>query len=163
MCDREELRHLADMLTGTDRSVLALAAIALIVGCESSLEPGRDTLRWNANLAGAEGYESVSGSASVVAEVESFELDVQLAGLADDLYEWQLATGTCAEPGGRIGTATAYPPLTPEANGTVNVSTALPAILAAAAPYHVSVHVMATDENDVPTRVIVACGDLNRS
>lgn len=150
------------MLTGTNRSVLALAAVTLIVGCDSSLEPGRDPLHWNASIAGAEGYESVSGSASVVADVETFELDVQLAGLAEDMYEWQLATGTCAEPGGRIGAASGYPPFTPEANGTVTVAAALPAILAAAAPYHVSIHFMATDENEVLTRMTVACGDLNR-
>jgi hypothetical protein len=150
------------MLTGTHRSIIALAAVTLIVGCDSSLEPGRDSLHWNAIIAGAEGYESVSGSASVVADVETFELDVQLAGLAADMYEWQLATGTCAEPGGRIGAASGYPPFTPETSGTVTISTNLPAILAAAAPYHVSIHVMATDEDDVPRRVTVACGDLIR-
>jgi hypothetical protein len=145
------------------RTAVALTlAVLILAGCDSSLEPGRETLRWSASIVGAEGFDDVNGSANVVAEVESFELEVQLAGLADDLYEWQLAAGTCAAPGGRIGPTTAYPRLTPEPNGTITASTELFAILAAAAPYHVSLHVMVTDEDDVQTRALVACGDLGR-
>ena len=154
----------ARMPTGILRTVVTLAVIMLIAtGCDSSLEPGRETLRWSASIAGAEGFEEVSGSANVVAEVESFELEVQLAGLPDDIYEWQLAAGTCSAPGGRIGPSTSYPRLTPEPDGTVTATTEMLAILAAAAPYHISLHATVTGEDDVQTRTLVACGDFNRS
>jgi hypothetical protein len=98
----------------------------------------------------------------VAAAPASFELDIVLAGLLETTYDWELAAGTCSEPGGRIGTDGNYAVLEPAAAGSIAATTVVPAVLAESAPYHVSVFMMVSGEEDDLVRVTVACGDLQR-
>lgn len=73
-----------------------------------------DPVVWLADLDGAE----VTGIASVASTNTTFEASIEIQGAAEDaVFTWEIAGGTCAQPGDRIGAADNYPDLEADAGG----------------------------------------------
>jgi hypothetical protein len=138
-----------------------LVAAALVAACGSSTAPVPHPVTWDVELGGAAGFDDVTGEGVVTATLASFEVEIELGGLAAGSYDWELAAGTCAEPGGRIGAASAYEELTSDAGGNASGSATVTAVLAPAGNYHIAVF-SSDGESNEQVRVDVACGDLDR-
>lgn len=139
------------------KAAIALAVTTVFAACDSSTEPSPDPTEWAAELAGLTGHETVEGDASVAAGLTSFTAAIELAGLEPGDYGWEVAAGSCEEPGDRIGAATAYEELTADAEGEANGEATVSATLQSSGSYLVGIFMMDDDE-----RVDIACGELER-
>lgn len=135
--------------------VMALAAV--LAGCGDDDTVGDDE-RSSASLEGTEGWEQLSGSATVrwVEGTTGFLANIELEGdEPDQVRPWHVHFGTCESGGAIVGPPDDYPPLEIDGNGSAEADATVDAELDRDEDYHVNVHL---SEEDLDT--IIACGDL---
>jgi hypothetical protein len=110
---------------------------------------------WSASLTALPTF-TVSGTTAIADFGPYFDLQLDIANAAPSTaYSWRIFPGTCAAPGAtQFGPVQAYPNLTSNAAGVVQVKRTLSGPLNLSATYNIRVSTVAT-----PVR-IVACGDL---
>lgn len=134
--------------------VLALA----LMGCGDTDPPLGPTAlsAWETNLApvvpeNLEGeFPLVTGKAAAIVRESGTEAAIELRPFEDSLVlEWALFHGSCATPGGRLGTSALYPQLAPS---NLAANTWITDPLRSGKSYHVAVSDMAGER--------VSCGNL---
>lgn len=111
---------------------------------------------WEADLVGEEGWEQLSGSATVEFTEDETEFDAtaQIAGDEDGAVRpWHVHVESCEVGGGIVGDDLDYPRLEVGVEGTAEASVTIMQALDPEAAYHVNVHL---DED----LTIIMCGDL---
>lgn len=132
-------------------AALLVCAVGIAACDDSPTDPG-DPVDWAATLEG----DVIEGTASVTSNNISFNAEIAIEnGEEDEVFSWQVAHGTCAQPGNPIGAAAAYPDLEVGADGTAEAEADVASGLNDDAPYIVLV---VDDSGDEP--VIAACGEL---
>jgi hypothetical protein len=99
---------------------------------------------------------TVSGTTAIADFGPYFDLQLDIANAAPStVYSWRIFPGTCAAPGAtQFGPVQAYPNLTSNSAGTVQIKRTLSGPLNLNGAYNVRVSTVAA-----PVR-IAACGDL---
>lgn len=119
----------ARRLATVSASLLAFTVFLGACDDDSPIEPS-DTVEWEAQLAGTAAYEEVEGLASVSSTATSFDAAIEIANGEDGaVFTWQIAAGTCAQPGDRVGAADRYPELEVAADGTAEAEADVTAAL----------------------------------
>ena len=143
------------------RRVAALAAAlfvssAVFTACDDDPTTPVTPVEYQAELVGAGEHEDVEGLATVTARSTSFDAEIEIANAeADAEFTWQVASGTCAAPGSRVGSAAQYDDLEVGEDGTASAEAEVPVGLSASGSYIVRV---LDESGDEP--VTVACGAL---
>jgi hypothetical protein len=136
-------------------SALMVSATAF-AACDDSPTTPVTPMEYQAALIGREGHDEVEGIASVTARATSFDAEIEIANAeADAVYTWQVATGTCTQPGSRVGAADRYHDLEVAEDGTAAADAEVPIALSSSGSYIVRV---LDESGDEP--VTVACGAL---
>jgi hypothetical protein len=137
-------------------SVSLFTCAAALAACDDDPIQPVPAVEWAADVVGVGEYAAVEGIAAVSARQTSFDADIEIAGAGEGAaFTWQVAAGTCAEPGDRIGAANRYPDLEGEADGTAAAEANVTAALDEEEEYIVRV---LDESGDEP--VTVACGAL---
>lgn len=131
-----------------------LASTLAVAACDDDpVQPSAD-IEWEAELTGVGEYAEVEGLAAMSSSRTSFDVAIEIANATeDDVFAWEVAEGTCAEPGDRLGTAADYPDLEVAADGTAGAEADANAALDEDGDYVVRV---IDDSGEAP--VVVACG-----
>jgi hypothetical protein len=138
-----------------------LAVVGVAAACDSTTGPAPQPVEWRSDLSGVEGYAELSGEFVVHAAATSFDVELEADGLPAGEYGWEVAAGSCADPGNRLGTAASYATLTADEVGAVTGSATVAATLTALGEYHGAIFRLVT-QGEEEVRVAVACGDLER-
>lgn len=134
-------------------SISLLASTIAVAACDDDPIEPIDAVEWEAELAGTGEYADVEGVAAMAFTATSFDAGIEIAGATeDDVFAWEVAEGTCAEPGDRLGAAAAYPDLEVAANGTASADADVNAVVDEDGDYIVRV---IEDSGEEP--VVVAC------
>ena len=136
--------------------IVMTAAAAFMVACDSATDPAVYP-EWTGELEGATGYEQVEGDVEVKSKGSTFTAKIDVTGAAQGAYRWEVAGGTCAQPGSRVGAAAAYTNLDVGQEGTASRNVTVTGTLNGTSTYHAAVFRMVDD-----ARVDVACADLER-
>jgi superoxide dismutase, Cu-Zn family len=143
-------------LTGT---LGVLAAAVLFAACPGDTVAPPLTTEWFADLEGTPGWEHLSGEGGMLWTEGRPEIAARAVVTGDEpgaSRPWHVHHNTCAEGGGIVGPAGAYPPLEVDATGEAEVITLVPIGVDPDANFHVNVH-LSVDELET----IIACGDLS--
>jgi Cu/Zn superoxide dismutase len=100
---------------------------------------------------------TVSGTVTVrpISDAQT-QATLNLAGAtAGAVHPWHIHSGTCAQPGGVVGPATAYTAASVGADGTATVVVTLPFATPTSGAYSVNVHASPSEMG-----TYVACADL---
>ncbi|HEX6308057.1 MAG TPA: hypothetical protein VFZ69_07710 [Longimicrobiales bacterium] len=144
--DRSQARRVAWL------SVSLLACSIGLAACDDSPTDEGDPIEWEADLTS----NDLDGTVLVSSTRTRFEATIEIANAdATEEYAWRIATGTCAQPGQRIGAATLYPDLDVAANGTAEAEATVAAALDEDDDYIAQV---IDDSGTSPA--VVACGEL---
>lgn len=136
-------------------SALIISAI-VFAACDDSPTTPVTPVEYQAALVGSDEHDEVEGIASVTARAISFDAEIEIANAeADAVYTWQVATGTCTQPGSRVGAADRYDDLEVAEDGTAAADAEVPVALSSSGSYIVRV---LDESGDEP--VTIACGAL---
>jgi hypothetical protein len=151
-------------------TLLTLTAIAALVACNpfashqrvGQIDPDNSgaSTRWNATLStpsAMTGAVDLHGTASLAAHGEGKSVaTVAISNAAPSgSHPWHVYEGHCGENGAVVGSATAYPPLNVNQQGTATAAATLPLELPTAGTFSVVVNASAAN-----MATIVACGNL---
>lgn len=140
------------------RRALGVMALAVVfAGCGDDDTVGDDET-FSTSLEGTEGWEQLSGSATVrwVEGTTGFLANIEIEGdEPDQVRPWHVHFGTCETGGAIVGPPGDYPALETDGSGRADANATVDAELDRDADYHVNVHL---SEDDLDT--IIACGDL---
>lgn len=126
----------------------------LLAGC-ANLDYDPIT-RWRADVRPVAPAE-VSGQVAVQYDGgRGFEAAIALRGAVGTTYGWEVASGSCAAPGARVGGLAAYRDVTTEDEEVGDVATSINAPLSPQGRYHARI----VDPQNRTT--VLACGDLLR-
>ena len=126
------------------------------VGGGAEADDSEFVVDFDANLRATRGHAEVQGTARAVASLGNTAVTVALTGAEAGMsYPWHVHYGDCGSGGSIVGSASSYPPITPDAEGSDRVTTTIGVQLNDDSSYHVNVHLSA-EEMDV----IIACGEL---
>jgi hypothetical protein len=115
------------------------------------------SIRWTAALAPQAGG-TVAGTATVAPGTTSGTTVVVVSirgGTPGAIYPWHVHSGQCGDNGSIVGSASAYPSLTANADGTGQANATLPIPAPSSGSYYVNVHASPSDMG-----TIVSCGNL---
>ena len=147
------MRTLATLLGGL---LCVAAAGACASGGGPSTGDGEFVVDFDAAIRGMSRYANVRGAARAVATLGTTAVTVDLqGGVPGSRHPWHIHYGRCGSGGSIVGSAAAYPPLEPDAEGSDRATTTLGVQLDDDTRYHVNVHLSA-EEMDV----VIACGNL---
>jgi hypothetical protein len=156
-------------------AVMAIVAVGGMAACTSrkvnvTSSPGEVTpansgaasstaagMRWSAALAPQAGG-TVAGTATVAPGTTSGTTVVLVSihgGTPGAIYPWHVHSGQCGSNGAVVGSASAYPTLTVNADGTGQANATLPMPTPSSGSYYVNVHASPSDLG-----TIVSCGNL---
>lgn len=140
----------------TTLSSAFIVSAAVFAACDDSPTTPVTPVEYQAALVGTDGHDEVEGSASVTARATGFDAEIEIANAETDaVYTWHVATGTCTQPGSRVGTADRYDDLEVAEDGTAAAAADVPVALSSSGSYIVRV---LDESGDEP--VTVACGAL---
>ena len=135
-------------------SVSLLASTIALAACDDDPVDPVDAIEWEAELSGVGEYAEVEGIGALSATTNSFDAAVEIANATEDaVFIWEVAEGTCAQPGDRLGAATDYPDLEVAANGTASAEADVNAAVDEEEDYVLRV---IDDSGNAP--VVAACG-----
>ena len=136
---------------------IALTMGAPIAGCRQTGEPV-DVLLWEGELEPVAGSSNaVSGSIAMVANEHDTQIGIGINASAGARLGWVVRSGTCANPGDRLGPNSAFPEISVSDAGDGEAETVIRRRVANAAQYAGAVYatVNATDQP-------IACADMVR-
>lgn len=152
------------------RTIGTLAALAAVAACNpfaarpkvGQIDPDNSSAntRWNATLStpgDMTGAVDVHGTASLVAHGSGKSVaTIAISNAAPSgVHPWHVYQGQCGDHGAVVGSATAYPPLNVDRDGTATAAATLPLELPTSGAYYVAVNASAAN-----METIVACGNL---
>lgn len=151
-------------------TLLLLAAMATIVACNpfannkkvGQIDPDNSgaSTRWNATLSTPSemtGAVDLHGTASLASHGEgksTATVTISNAG-PNGSHPWHVYEGKCGDNGPVVGSASAYPPLNVNQQGTATAAATLPLELPTTGTYYVAVNASAAN-----METVVACGNL---
>jgi len=151
-------------------TLVTLAALAATVACNPFMHRERvgqidadnssANTRWNATLStpsAMTGAVDIHGTASLRTHGSAktvATISISNAG-PSGVHPWHVYQGQCGDDGAVVGTATAYPPLNVDRDGTATASANLPLELPTSGTYYVAVNASAAN-----MQTVVACGNL---
>ncbi len=151
-------------------TLLVLTAIATIAACNpfashqrvGQIDPENSTAatRWNATLStpsSMTGAVDLHGTASLASHGEGKSTaTISITNAAPSgSHPWHLYEGKCGDNGVVVGSASAYPPLNVNQQGTATAAATLPLELPTTGMYYVAVNASAAN-----METVVACGNL---
>lgn len=152
------------------RTMVTLTTLAAIVGCNpfasqqrvGRIDPENSSAntRWNATLStpgGMTGAVDVHGVASLSAHGSGKSVaSISISNAAPSgLHPWHVYRGQCGDDGAVVGSATSYPLLNVDKDGTARSAATLPLELPTTGTYYVAVNASAAN-----MQTVVACGNL---
>jgi hypothetical protein len=136
----------------------ALAALTVLVACDTSMVEPIPQLEWQGDLETIAGWEHLTGRAAMAWTQGSNTFLAGAEVMGDEAgarRPWHVHHNTCAEGGGIVGSAAHYAPLVIDANGHAVVVTEVTGTINPEADYHVNIHL-----SEAEMDVIIACADL---
>lgn len=134
-------------------NLLLFAVIAVAGACATV--PVFEPREWGATVESRSGSDVRANVRAATAPGQT-AVSINLAGgQSGGTHPWHIHTGTCANSGGIVGAASAYPPLQPGSNGAASAIAHVAVQLVPGENYHVNVH-----RSPQALGEIVGCGDL---
>lgn len=134
------------MLTGIAAAVLAGTYVLGTAPGHASAEP-----KWRARLVPAAGSKVQGGAIAEARGSDSTRFTITIRDAAPNAtFAWHMHSGTCASPGGVVGSG--YPELHSGPGGTAEAAVTLAVAAPASGSYLVQVH--------GPTGAPISCGEL---
>jgi hypothetical protein len=138
-------------------SALLIVAALTAGACDSSTNPILPD-QWEADIAGIDDFDAISGAVGIAAGAASFTATIEIEGAEpESVFGWRVAQGSCEEPGNVLGSAASYPDLEADDEGEAAQTVNITAAMVATGTYHVHVLDESGDE-----AVVAACGHLSR-
>jgi hypothetical protein len=149
---------------------MTLTALATIAACNpfanrhgvGQIDPDNSAanLGWNATLStpgGMTGAVDFHGTASLVGHGSGKTVaTIAISNAAPSgVHPWHVYQGQCGDNGAVVGSATAYPPLNVNGDGTATAMATLPLELPTSGAYYVAVNASAAN-----MQTVLACGNL---
>lgn len=136
-------------------TVFLLPLLALAACNDDSPTEPRNPEHWRAELVGTDGYDEIEGQVSVESTSSRIEIEIVLSGIEADVeYTWEIAGGTCEDPGDPLGDEDDFPGLTGDEDGSATANATVGVGLVSGEDYHTSVRIAESPET------IIACGDV---
>ncbi len=152
------------------RTIATLTALTAIAACNpfasrprvGQIDPDNSSAntRWNATLStpgDMTGAVDLHGTATLVAHGSGKSVaNITISNAAPSgVHPWHVYQGQCGDKGAVVGSATAYPPLNVDREGTATAAATLPLELPTSGAYYVAVNASAAN-----METVVACGNL---